>query len=151
MIVFDLICDKEHRFEGWFSSADDVERQRERGLLECPVCGSAKVAKLPSSKIKRAAEPAPAANLPAPSEAPGGQAALPTTAQRAQLMAMIEHVLQNTENVGGKFADEARKIHYKEAPERAIRGTASQEETRELLEEGIPVLPLPVPPPTEWH
>lgn len=150
MIVFDLICEQEHRFEGWFASADDADRQRDRGLLCCPVCATGKVSKLPSSKIKRA-ETERATPVGGSAPVASGQAALPSAAQRAQITALIEQVLANTENVGAKFAEEARKIHYKEAPERAIRGTASGDETRELLEEGIPVLPLPIPPPNEWH
>lgn len=149
MIVFDMSCDKQHRFEGWFASGDAFEQQSGRGQLSCPVCSSSQVSKLPSSKIKRS-EPAREIQ-PKPEPETAVQAAMPNVEQRAQLMAMVDHILQNTENVGTKFADEARKIFHKEAPERAIRGVASAEETRELLEEGVPVLPLPVPPQGEWH
>lgn len=157
MIVFDLICPGKHRFEGWFASSETFERQRERGLIGCPQCGASEVSKLPGSKIKRseAERPASPAAAPPPPAAPvksaAEVAALPTAAQRAQLLALIEQVMKNTENVGAKFAEEARKIHYQETPERAIRGIATADETRELLEEGIPVLPLPLPPPSELH
>ena len=156
MIVFDLICDTEHRFEGWFASGDDFDAQKTRGLITCPVCTSAKVAKLPSSKIKTGEESrAPQVPVKAgegkPDQNKQQQVVATTAEQRAQLMAMIDHVLQNTENVGERFAEEARRIHYKESPERAIRGQASAEQTRELIEEGIPVLPLPVPPQNDWH
>ncbi|MEO7403570.1 MAG: DUF1178 family protein, partial [Burkholderiales bacterium] len=122
MIVFDLICDTEHRFEGWFASGDDFDAQKTRGLIACPVCSSAKVAKLPSSKIKTGEEPrAPQVPVKAGEGKPDQnkldqnkqQQVVATTAeQRAQLMAMIDHVLQNTENVGERFAEEARRIHY---------------------------------------
>lgn len=149
MIVFDLRCAKSHRFEGWFASADDFEQQKGRGLLTCPVCASAEVEKLPSSKIKRASEPERQLPVPAQSQAPA-PAAKPVDQQR-QMMAFIEHVLKNTEDVGPRFAEEARKIHREESPERAIRGTATAKETQELLEEGIPVMPIPVPPRGDMH
>lgn len=155
MIVFELTCSAKHRFEGWFSSGDDFDRQRERGLLTCPVCSTAKVTKVPSAKIKRSesSEPAPApAAQPVAGKAQQTAAmAMPSAQERAQMLALIDHVLAHSENVGPKFAEEARKIFHKEVPERAIRGTASREETEELLEEGIPVMPLPVPPQSDWH
>jgi hypothetical protein len=155
MIVFELACEQQHRFEGWFASGEAFQTQSERGLLSCPTCSSARISKLPSSKIKRASEPSRELVPVKPAEIPGQQAptpaAMPSAEQRAQLMAMVDHILQHTENVGPKFAEEARKIHQKESPERAIRGTATREETQALLEEGVPVLPLPVPPQSEWH
>jgi hypothetical protein len=149
MIVFELSCEKQHRFEGWFASGDAFDQQSMRGQLCCPVCSSSQVNKLPSSKIKRAEQ----VRVPQPkSESETNvQTAMPNAEQRAQLMALVDQILQNTENVGPKFADEARKIFHKEAPERAIRGVATADETRELIEEGVPVLPLPVPPQNEWH
>lgn len=145
MIVFELICDKEHRFEGWFSSGDDFDRQLDRGLISCPMCSSASIKKLLMAKMKRG-EAAPR------DEGPSDEAKVPVAAgQHAQLMAFIDHVLSSSENVGDRFAEEARKIHRREAPERGIRGVASRAETEELLEEGISVLPLPIPPQTDWH
>ncbi len=149
MIVFELICPDHHRFEGWFSSGGDFDAQKGRGLLECPVCGHSGIEKLPTAKIRRqesasapAAESAPVpASVPAAAAAPG----MPTLQQ------VMDFMLVNTENVGKNFVEEARKIHYKEAPERHIRGTATREQAEELIDEGIPVMPLPVPNPGDWH
>ena len=155
MIVFDLICGGEHRFEGWFSSNDDLLRQREQGILSCPLCGDTKVAKLPGAKIKRGEESRPPGDGRDQPVSAGEQATVTTDGtmleRQSQLAEFIAHVVKNSENVGTRFAEEARKIHYQEAPERAIRGHASREETRELLEEGIAVLPLPMPPQSDMH
>ena len=150
MIVFELICPKHHRFEGWFSSAGDFDGQKTRGLLSCPVCAHSGIEKLPTAKIgkpegrsiaaDRVEEAAPAPALPAS----GG-------IDPQKLNAMIDYVLANTENVGAEFPAEARKIHYAESPYRSIRGTATREETEKLLEEGIQVATLPIPPRGDWH
>jgi hypothetical protein len=132
--VFDLRCDNEHPFEGWFGSEGDFESQQARGLLECPLCGSKRVRRMPS---------APRLNLTGPQE-PKEQAALPTAAQmQALLLKMAREIAANTEDVGERFAEEARRIHYKEAPERGIRGVTSRQEAEALEEEGIHVMPLP--------
>lgn len=142
MKVLNLQCAHRHTFEGWFGSEDDYRSQLERGLVECPLCGDTAVTKLPS---------APRLNLgaqPAPADLTGQQqdvAAMPDQAMQAAWLKMVRHVLANTDDVGERFADEARRIHHGEAPERGIRGQASPQETRALLEEGIGVLPLPVP------
>lgn len=150
MIVYELICAEEHRFEGWFASAEVFERQRVSGLLACPVCASGTVERLPSARIRRGAQPQPAAR-----EQPATPAASNPTppAQRGTmtLASFIDQVLQNTEDVGPRFAEEARKIHHEEAPRRGIRGTASREDAEALAEEGIAVFPLPIPPPEEWQ
>lgn len=158
MIVFELICPEQHRFEGWFSSGADFDSQKGRGLLECPLCGKSDIAKLPTAKIRRQ-ESAPAPTVPAPAAAPAstpvtvaaGPGTAPTAPGMPTLQQLVEYVLANTENVGKDFAEEARKIHYKEAPERQIRGIATCEETKELLDEGIPVMPLPIPTPGDLH
>ena len=154
MKVLDLQCRHGHAFEGWFASQGDYESQRERGLLTCPVCNDAEVSKqlsAPRLNLGRRAEPAaPVADAPkaalAASAAPTAQPvpALPQELQAAMLQ-MVRHVMANTEDVGTQFAEEARKIHYGEADHRNIRGQASREETEALLEEGIDILPLPVP------
>jgi hypothetical protein len=132
--VFDLCCDNEHPFEGWFGSDGDFESQQARGLLECPLCGSKQVRRVPS---------APRLNLGAPTE-PKQEAALPTAAQmQALLLKMAREIAANTEDVGERFAEEARRIHYKEAPERGIRGVTTRQEAEALQEEGIRVMPLP--------
>jgi hypothetical protein len=147
MKVLNLQCGDGHGFEGWFGSEDDFQDQRARGMVTCPLCGDAHVAKLPSAPRLNFGAPAPAAApVPAPA-APHKQEvmATPDAAMQAALMKMVRHVMANTEDVGERFAEEARKIHYGESEERGIRGQASREETEALLEEGISVLPLPVP------
>ena len=143
MIVFELICPKQHRFEGWFASAGDFDGQKDRGLLSCPSCGRAEIEKLPTAKIRTTGpEVFPAVSeqlVPAPGQPP------------ANLQELIDYVLMNTENVGRKFATEARRIHQREVPYRGIRGTASRQETEELLDEGIAVMALPIPPQNDWH
>jgi len=148
MIVFELKCSKNHRFEGWFASGEDFESQRRGGLLLCPTCGNASVSKLLTAKIRKSE-----AEHSAPPQRPQrGGAEMPVAAlDRRQLAALIDHVLSVSEDVGAQFAEEARRIHRKEAPERSIRGRASAQEVDELLDEGVAVLPLPVPPQEEWH
>lgn len=141
MKVLNLQCRHAHGFEGWFASEDDFQGQLARGLVECPLCGDTEVSKLPS---------APRLNLGAPEPAqPAAPRQEVMSAPDAQLQAawmqLVRQVMASTEDVGERFADEARKIHYGEAEERGIRGQASKEETQALLEEGIGVLPLPIP------
>ena len=142
MIVFELVCPDHHRFEGWFASADDFESQKARGLLSCPICSDSSIEKLLTAKIG------------SPEAETSGEKALPVPAQAARprnLDELIDYVLLHTENVGEKFPSEARRIHYKEVPSRNIRGVATHQETDELLEEGIAVMPLPIPPRRNWH
>jgi len=140
VIVFELICAHRHRFEGWFASAEDFEGQKARGLLSCPVCSDSSIEKLLTAKIGR-----PEAEAPA-SVQPSAQPVQPRNVHE-----LIDVILLNTENVGRDFPSEARRIHRKEARERSIRGVATGEETRDLLEEGIAVMPLPIPPREDWH
>jgi hypothetical protein len=145
MIVFELACAAGHRFEGWFASADEFARQAGSELLRCPVCDTADVARIPSANVRvgkgatggksRAKKPA-AAEDPAPvTETIAG---LPP-----EILDKLREMIRSTENVGRRFPEEARKIHYEEVPARAIRGQASSEETEALEEEGIDVSPLP--------
>ncbi|WP_324075767.1 MAG: DUF1178 family protein [Erythrobacter sp.] len=147
MIVFDLSCQQGHRFEGWFGSSADYEDQHARGLLACPTCGSGEVSKAPMAPAvpakgnTRADAPAPAAaqpmaNTPMPPEVQKALAAL----AKAQVEA-----LRNSTWVGDKFADETRKMHYGERDEAPIHGQASLAEAKALIEEGVPVAPLPFP------
>jgi len=143
MKVLNLQCAQQHGFEGWFASEDDFQSQLARALVACPMCGDTAVTKLPSApRLNLGAGSAegvgakPQTTAVVPAEAPGLQAAW---------LKMVRHVMANTEDVGARFAEEARKMHYGEADERSIRGQASQEETAALLDEGIAVLPLPVP------
>jgi len=142
MIVFELICQDRHRFEGWFASAGDFESQKAHGLLSCPVCSDSGIEKLLTAKIGR-----PEAE---PKKDPAPPAVADAVVPR-DLNELIEYVLLNTEDVGREFPSEARRIHRKEVPHRNIRGAATSEETEELLDEGIAVLPLPVPPRRDWH
>jgi hypothetical protein len=142
MKVLDLQCAHEHAFEGWFASEEDFQGQLARGLVECPVCGDKAIAKKLS---------APRLNLGAGREAAPREekrdviSAGGNTELQAAWLKMVRHVLDNTEDVGERFAEEARRMHYGEGEERAIRGQASREETQALLEEGISILPLPIP------
>lgn len=145
MIVFELICPKSHRFEGWFASSEDFDGQKDRGLLSCPSCGRSEIEKLPTAKIRTSGSEV----LPAVRE---DQVSAPARTQpRAHLQELIDYVLMNSDNVGREFATEARRIHQHEVPYRNIRGTASRQETEELLEEGIPVMALPIPSQNDWH
>ena len=138
MKVLDLRCTHGHRFEGWFGSEDELVAQLEQARVECPLCGDTAVTRLPS---------APRLNLTA---APPDDGPKQSVTQSPDLQAMwlqaVRHVLEKTEDVGEGFPEEARRIHYGEAPERGIRGRASRAETDALREEGIEVMPLPLPP-----
>lgn len=144
MKIFDLLCAAGHRFEGWFASAEDYASQRTKGLVSCPSCGTPEVERVPSATRFNtgAAEPSP---LPAPA----GHDAL-ALAQKLYSR-MLDELLTKSEDVGEQFPEEARRIHYKETPARSIRGQASQEEHDALVEEGIPVARLPIPPSDRWN
>jgi hypothetical protein len=137
MKVFDLQCSEGHSFEGWFGSENDFQDQLGRGLVECPLCGDTGVAKMLSAPRLNlgAAEPQPRQEL----------VSTPDASMQAAWLKMVRHVMANTEDVGERFPEEARRMHYGESEERGIRGQASARETEALLEEGIGVLPLPVP------
>jgi hypothetical protein len=148
MIVFDLLCGEGHRFEGWFGSAGEFASQRERKLLSCPSCGSAKVTRVPSATRANlgAAEPKPAKPSAQPAKTPDMEGKDPFAVAQMLYSRMLDELLTKSEDVGKEFPGEARKIFYKESPPRAIRGQATNEEHQELLDEGIPVARLPVPP-----
>ena len=157
MKVLDLQCQHHHSFEGWFGSEDDFQSQNARLLVECPFCGDHQITKMlsaPRLNLSGASQSHPHSDISTTSEQTDSNAVTTTTSSSAALMPveaqqawmhMVQHVLSNTEDVGGQFAEEARKMHYGETPERAIRGQVSREETSALLEEGIPVMPLPMP------
>lgn len=141
MKVLDLQCGQQHVFEGWFASEEDFAAQCARGLVECPVCGDAQITKklsAPRLNLGHSREQAVTAAMPAPSSDASAEL-------QAAWLALARKVLANTDDVGDQFAEEARRIHYGEAAERGIRGRASPEQTQELLEEGIAVMPLPLP------
>jgi hypothetical protein len=141
MKVLDLQCQHQHLFEGWFANEDDFLQQREQAMIECPVCGDASISKrLSAPRLHLGAarsEPAPAQDAPT-------NIASAQSLQTAWMM-LTRSILANTDDVGSRFAEEARKIHYGEVPERGIRGHATADETDALIEEGIAVLPLPLP------
>ncbi len=140
MIVFNLGCENSHRFEGWFASSEDFERQVGGKLVTCPMCGNGNISRLPH---------APHVNT-GHRERPARATASATAQQYANvgvelLAKLVEHIVENTEDVGAAFPEEARKIHYREAPERRIRGTASRDEVEALKEEGVEIVALPIP------
>lgn len=145
MIIFDLACSDEHRFEGWFRSAADFSEQQARGLVACPHCGAVAIRRLPSILhvgSAAATRTAVAECDPAPSKITS-RAPVPGVAQLSVLRAVVEEIVSRTEDVGNQFADEARKIHYHEAPARPIRGLASEDDCSALADEGIDILRLP--------
>ena len=145
MIVFDVICETGHRFEGWFASARDFGSQKRRGLVQCPTCGSAKIRRIPSAaRINLGAEAPKAAK--APEKTPQMEGKDPFAIAQMLYSNMLDELLTRTEDVGKDFPSEARKIFYEQSPARAIRGQATDKEHDELVDEGIPVARLPVPP-----
>ena len=138
MKVLDLRCGHDHRFEGWFDSEDDFLSQDRRGLVTCPVCADGQVTRLPS---------APRLNVsnlrgePETAAVPDAQ-----TAMQTQWMRAVRHLMDQTEDVGERFPEEARRIHYGEIEQRGIRGQATREAADALREEGIEVFSLPLPP-----
>ncbi len=152
--VFDLACEHDHVFEGWFSSQDSYQDQLSRGLVRCPVCHSDRITRRVSAphlnvshlraESTPRAEPAPRAESALQARA---AVAAPSSDQMARLQAevlrQIRRIVRQTDDVGARFADEARRMHSGEIEERPIRGTASAEECRELVDEGISVMPIP--------
>jgi hypothetical protein len=142
MKVLDLKCSHDHRFEGWFASTDEFESQLSRKLVACPVCSSTQVSRMPS---------APRLNLSSARADEGASVRVTqgsehtAQANQARALKFMRDILEKTENVGDRFAEEARRMHYDEAPSRNIRGIATPEDAHALLEEGIDVMPLPVP------
>jgi hypothetical protein len=132
MIRYALACEEGHGFEAWFRSADAYDEQAEANAIRCPACGSAQVKKAPMAPYvaKRRAE----TPTPPPAERPK---------QYAMLRKLRAELTANSDYVGPKFPEEARKIHFDEAPARAIHGEATVEEAQELDEEGVPIFPLP--------
>ena len=138
MKVLNLRCANGHGFEGWFASEEDFLQQNGTGLVECPLCSDRVTSRLPS---------APRLNLSGAREPEPRPAAQPAAADlQAAWLRMVREVVENTEDVGERFPEEARRIHYGETDARGIRGVASLEERHALHEEGIEVLSLPIPP-----
>lgn len=133
MIVYDLICARQHRFEGWFASADDFARQREGTLIRCPMCDDLAIERRPSANVQVGHAAAPGEDRKEVAVAGGD----------GQALKLMRRLIAETENVGRAFPEEARKIHYDEAPKRGIRGQATHEEAEELRDEGIDFMSLP--------
>lgn len=175
MLVLNLACAAGHLFEGWFATGEDCESQQRRGLLSCPVCGSLQVERRPSAprlnvshlRAEKAGQGASARAALTPAETPPETPASPTVPGRtasaetppcasppapetlrqlqARYLQAARELARAAENVGERFAEEARRIHHGEAEDRAIRGHSTAEEVRELLDEGIPLMPLLLP------
>ena len=143
MIIFELCCAHGHRFEGWFASGDEFARQQERSLVTCPICDDAHVERLPSARVSvpkgAARDNAPLAEATEErSDVQNAALGLP-----AEAIAKLREIVRNTENVGRRFPEEARKIHYRETEPRSIRGQASRDEAQALIDEGIDFASLP--------
>jgi hypothetical protein len=162
MIRYSLICERRHEFEVWFKDSADYDRQRKRGLVRCPDCGSDQVEKAimapalgrssrkgaPASQ-REIAEPqaaAPDTSAPAANKSPVAMISPQEREFRAKLKEFRDHLIKNAENVGGRFPEEARKMHYGEIEHRSIYGEASPQEAKELHDEGIEFHPLPMLP-----
>jgi hypothetical protein len=168
MKVLNLQCAHQHSFEGWFASEDDFQSQLSRNLVECPMCESKHIEKMPSAPRLNFGAQRPRAAVAESSDDAGqvGDAGTPargvhassspdialaqasseeTTSGQADFLKALRHLVANTEDVGRRFADEARRMHYGDIEARSIRGQTSAREAVELLEEGIEVMPLPMP------
>ena len=153
MIHYHLRCERGHAFESWFQSSSAYEAQEKRKLVNCPTCGSAKVERAimaPQIVSKKGRETPPPAPAAAATEAATPASTPLLMAQerelRAKLKELRDHIVKNADNVGERFPNEARKMHYGDIEHRPIYGEASPDEARALIEEGVDVAPLPVLP-----
>jgi hypothetical protein len=156
MIRYSLRCEAGHEFESWFQSSSAYEQQEKRKLVNCPACGSARVERaimapqIVSKKAREIPAPAPAASKEVSTEvtAPASTPLLMAQERelRAKLKELRDHIVKNADNVGERFPNEARKMHYGDIEHRPIYGEASPDEARALIEEGVEVSPLPVLP-----
>ncbi|THD68309.1 MAG: DUF1178 family protein [Bradyrhizobium sp.] len=152
MIRYNLRCERGHAFESWFQSSAAYEAQEKRRLVSCPACGSAKVERAimaPQIVSKKGRDPAPAApvaatEVTAPASTPLMMAQ--DRELRTKLKELRDHIVKNADNVGERFPNEARKMHYGDIEHRPIYGEASPEEARSLIDEGVEVSPLPILP-----
>jgi hypothetical protein len=166
MKVYNLSCSFDHRFEGWFSSEEDCLTQQASGMLACPLCNSTAITRMPSaphiakSHSKEDAGPRKGVSSPlvkagtAENQSNQNEVASVARADHSQLEAQVQaaflngmrELMSRSEDVGSGFAEEARKMHYKESPERSIRGQTTADEAESLREEGIEILSLPAIP-----
>jgi hypothetical protein len=144
MVIYNLLCKKKHSFEGWFPSFEDFQKQADKKLISCPTCGTTKVEKVPHAcavHVKKEQPPAAPAKTQVAAPAPP-----PNAAEFKEMLLRVHHyVKENFEDVGPRFAEEAKQIHKGDAAERPIHGTATLSEVKELAEEGVPCMPLPKP------
>ncbi|HUH88146.1 MAG TPA: DUF1178 family protein [Pusillimonas sp.] len=145
--VFDLQCSSGHVFEGWFGSANDYDNQRERGILTCPVCNSREINKMlsaPRLNMGKGQPAVTASQAQAPQPVLGDQRHSPHLAEiQAQVLKHMREMVRNSENVGDRFASEARRMHEGEIEPRSIRGSTTEHEREELARDGIAVMPIP--------
>lgn len=154
MKVYNLACPLDHRFEGWFASEEDCLAQQDRGMLACPVCESTEITRMPSAPHIGKSFSTQMTVPKADSDALNGGVVALTGSDHSQLEAQVQaaflkgmrELMGRSEDVGDAFAAEARKIHYKESPERSIRGQTTLDEAEALREEGIDVLSMPMIP-----
>ena len=154
MKVYNLACPHDHRFEGWFASEEDYLAQQDKSMLSCPVCDSAEITRMPSAPHISKSSSTELTIAKAESENPSSGVVALTGSDHSQLEAQVQaaflkgmrELMGRSEDVGNSFADEARKIHYKESPERSIRGQTTLDEADALREEGIDVLSIPMIP-----
>jgi hypothetical protein len=166
MKVYNLSCSFEHRFEGWFASEEDCLSQQASGMLACPLCNSTAITRMPSAPhiakshakenlVQSSGAPSALANAnPTENQPNQNEVAAVTRADHSQLEAQVQaaflngmrELMSRSEDVGSEFAEEARRIHYKESPERSIRGNTTVDEAESLREEGIEILSLPAIP-----
>lgn len=154
MKVYNLACQLDHRFEGWFASEEDCLAQQDKGMLACPVCDSTDITRMPSAPHIGKSSSTELTVPKSPSDQVSGGVVALTGSDHSQLEAQVQaaflkgmrELMGRSEDVGDSFADEARKIHYKESPERSIRGQTTLDEADALREEGIDVLAMPMLP-----
>jgi hypothetical protein len=154
MIRYTLRCERGHGFESWFQSSSAYEAQEKRKLVNCPVCGSARIERaimapqIVSKRDREDAAPAPAATTTTEVNAPASTPLMMAQERelRAKIKELRDHIVKNADNVGERFPNEARKMHYGDIEHRPIYGEATPDEARSLIEEGVEVSPLPVLP-----
>jgi hypothetical protein len=152
MKVYNLTCPHDHRFEGWFASEEDYRAQQDKSMLSCPVCDSSEISRMPSAPHIAKSSSNELAIPKTETENPSGGVVALTGSDHSELEAQVQaaflkgmrELMGRSEDVGDAFADEARKIHYKESPERSIRGQTTLDEAEALREEGIDVLSMPM-------
>jgi hypothetical protein len=144
MVIYNLVCKKKHSFEGWFPSFEDFQKQLDKKLVSCPTCGTTRVEKVPHAcavHVKKEQLSPPPAKKPR-KDVP----AQPSPAEFKEMLLRVHHyVKENFEDVGPRFAEEAKQIHKGAADERPIHGTATPKEAKDLVEEGVPFVALPKP------